>query len=291
MESKFGKTVNQVIYVGIFTLPLLIFLYFLWLHNTKLYIFLENYKIILYGCYIALWISFFLILIALMARKYIALGVTLFLIIASCLSITGLSLTENGPTLLDDNLPSRLDAAQLGENKYHLTTQRETWGHLRLKLYKCGNYDLHCEQLPFDREDHHGAHFVIDTLNREVNVVDGRDSLLYTYGDNPRYYDQDSKTQLKDHFYYLSMRCSEMANYICRLFTYSLYECSLNNIMCKQLPFRFEREYVAYLYLEPNEITNEINIYNNASQTLIYSYSEHPSCYVEGCEILQESKP
>ncbi len=181
MESKSGKTVNQVIYVGVFTLPLLTFLYFLWLHNTQLYIFLENYKIILYGCYIALWISFFLILAALMVRKHIALGITLFLIIAPCLSITGLSLTENGPTLFDDNLPSRLDVAQLGENTYHLTTQRETWGHLRLKLYKCGNYDLHCEQLPFDLEDRSGGRIVVDTSNGEINIVNGEDSLLYTY--------------------------------------------------------------------------------------------------------------
>jgi hypothetical protein len=48
-----------------------------------------------------------------------------------------------------------------------------------------------------------------------------------------------------------------------------------------------------FFVLEGNEETNEIEVYNDNKEnggTLIFAYGEHPRCYVEGCEILEEEK-
>ena len=284
-ESKFSKTVKHISNIGIFAVPILTFLYFLWLQNTQLFIFFKNYKIILFSCGSALWIGFVLTLTALTARKRIALGIILFLITAPCLSISSLLLIEDGPTVFN-NLPSRLDVAQLGTNTYHLTSEKGEWSLHYLELYKCGNYNLHCEQLPFGSRDHNGGHIVRDISNSEINVVNDSGSLIYTYGDHPRYYDSDSRTQLKSRLYYLSEECDELS---CNLFTYTLYECGLNNISCKQVQFKFKIKHEVYLYLESNKAVNEISVYNDYgnNKTLIYTYGSHPRCYVEGCEILK----
>ena len=48
-----------------------------------------------------------------------------------------------------------------------------------------------------------------------------------------------------------------------------------------------------YAYMQFNETTNEIDLYvgywddeHTPPELLIYSYGDHPHCYVEGCEIL-----
>jgi len=53
-------------------------------------------------------------------------------------------------------------------------------------------------------------------------------------------------------------------------------------------------DYGILLIIEGNEETDEISAYNdwddNPNRTLIFTYGEHPRCYVEGCEILEETK-
>ncbi len=84
-----------------------------------------------------------------------------------------------------------------------------------------------------------------------------------------------------------------MANYICNLFTYSRYEYNLNNVLCEQVPFKFEISHELDLYLELNKPMTEISIYNDydPNKILIYAHGSKPTCYVEGCEILEENNP
>ena len=90
-ESKFAKAVRLISNICVFVLPILVILYFLWLQNIQLII-LINYKIILFGCDLILWIVFLLNLVVLAARKRIALGIILFLMTAPCLTISSLCL-------------------------------------------------------------------------------------------------------------------------------------------------------------------------------------------------------
>ena len=74
--------------------------------------------------------------------------------------------------------------------------------------------------------------------------------------------------------------------------TYRLFECDLGHASCDPIPIMYTKDNVDFLVLEADETTKEINLYDELSDSderiLIFSYSEHPRCYVEGCEILEK---
>ena len=74
----------------------------------------------------------------------------------------------------------------------------------------------------------------------------------------------------------------------CEIYTYTLYKCKLDYTACNPLPIYYTTDFEYFTYLEANEISNEINLFDSYDDTLIFTWGEHPRCYVEGCEILEK---
>jgi len=94
--------------------------------------------------------------------------------------------------------------------------------------------------------------------------------------------------------YYPSYECNRNPKYpyLCETYTYMLYQCELDNTLCKPLPFRYTGDYAFEMYIERGNNTNDINVFFDIGdypgiKTLIFIVSDHPRCYVEGCEILK----
>jgi hypothetical protein len=301
-ESKFAKAVRFISNICVFVLPILVILYFLWLQNIQLII-LINYKIILFGCDLILWIVFLLNLVVLAARKRIALGIILFLMTAPCLTISSLCLIGflPGYSPFVSNLPQIDDHIQFEKNTYYLTSEIGEWGISHQELYKCGGQTINCEQLG-EVGIHSDDHFIPDVSKNELNIVNGENNLIYTYGEHSRSYEDYSKTRLGNHLYYVSEDCNTWANDYhdsCGTYIYSIYDCGLNIISCNRLPFQYIEgaQYIegdGYPSLQVDSTAKEINFYiefgSSIQNTLIYTYGPHPRCYVNGCTITSEQK-
>jgi hypothetical protein len=292
-EDKLARTITRMGNVGIIVLPILTILYSLWVQLTPFFIFLQSYEIILYICNLILWIGISLTLSALLLRKRLVLGFILIVITTPCLTFSSLSLMRDSPsTIFFTNLPTLYDHKTLDNDDYYLTSEVGDHGTPELRLYKCGNKRLYCE-LVFIDQDRFGGHLVIDQYNNEVNIVNNDPcGLLYSDGEYPQRYESCSGAKAGGYIYYLSENCSKMSGYSCNTYTYTLYQCQLANILCIQIPFEYKINHEVYLYLESNETSNEISIYNDYddNKTLIYSYGAHPSCHIEGCKILKRTK-
>lgn len=76
----------------------------------------------------------------------------------------------------------------------------------------------------------------------------------------------------------------------CDKVDYVLYECSLDFTGCRSLSIKYTSYYDDY-FLELGELeqTGEIALFDASKQpsSLIFTYGEHPRCYVEGCETLE----
>ena len=132
---------------------------------------------------------------------------------------------------------------------------------------------------------------IYDDKKQEINIVEKRFNtkmLVYTDGDSPREYDKYANAQLGDHLYFLSVRCVEGTQFLCETIIYTLVECNMDISSCNSLPIRYvERENILFAKLKANEATNEIELYNDLEKgSLVFTYGEHPCCFVEGCEIL-----
>jgi hypothetical protein len=249
-ESKFAKAMMQISNICVFVLPIITIVYFLWFQGaTGAFILLEYYRIILYSCNVILWIGFFFASAFLLVRKRVVIGIILFLITAPCLSVSTLGLIGESPSpVFFRDLPQIYDHTQLGNKTYYLTSESGDWGLRYLYLYECGQQIFYCEQV-FLGINHFGGHLIANMSNNEVNIVNDEGDLFYTYGEPSRSYVNFSKTQLENHLYYLSEGCAEPSGDTCNIYTYTLYECTLNNISCKSVPFEFEINHEVDLYL------------------------------------------
>ena len=295
-ESKFAKAIRLISNICVFVLPILVILYFWWTQDTQFTIFLINHKTLLFGCGLILWIVFLLTLTTLATRKRVAVGIIFFLITTPCLTISSLCLIGDLPgySLFFSNLPQIDNHIQFEKNTYYLISEIGEWGISHQELYKCGGQATHCEQLG-EVGIHSDDHFIPDVSNNDLNVVNGENDLIYTYGEHSRSYEGYSKTKLGNHLYYVSDECNTWGNSyhdVCETSIYFLYECNLNNTGCSQMPFQYIGN-AFYIEMKPNELTNEINIYFDigtypGTTTLIYTYGPHPRCYVNGCTITSE---
>lgn len=135
---------------------------------------------------------------------------------------------------------------------------------------------------------------VCDDEKGETNIVRTINNVLvYTDGANPRRYDAYAGTQLNDQQYFLAWQCNNWSPYTCGSETYTLYQCNLDFKSCDSLPLHYTVEDPSsYLVLEADNKTNEISLYDdyedNPDRTLIFTWSENPRCYVEGCEVLEK---
>lgn len=137
---------------------------------------------------------------------------------------------------------------------------------------------------------------ICDEEKREANVIiPFLDALDYTDGENPRSYLHTS-TKLNNHLYvmsvdwYTSEGCDRNRYWYCDTFTYTLYQCNLNYTSCNSIPIQYSTKFESFFYLESDEIKQEINLYDNDDDALIFTWGNRPRCYIEGCEILEETK-
>lgn len=187
-------------------------------------------------------------------------------------------------------MPRIIDAAKYNGTVYYLVSY-STWPDSPWTIYQLtkwrGAFKYEIQAMP-DRWVWKGRLFY-DKKTNLVNIVtvfDDRNHLLYTDDTPPRYYEHDSR-QLGNHLYYVSSQCK-----YCNTYPYTMYECELDNTSCIMLPFRYTGE-GEFGYLEINEKTKEVGFYispASGGNILAYSYGEHPRCYVEGCEILEDAK-
>ncbi|HCK64778.1 MAG TPA: hypothetical protein DHW49_00800 [Anaerolineae bacterium] len=133
---------------------------------------------------------------------------------------------------------------------------------------------------------------ICDENQNEVNVIiPGFNVIDYTYGENSRNY-LHSNGQLNDYIYTLSEDwifpegCSNDNPSECDEFIYTLYRCKSNFTSCVSLPIQVKQDDYGFFYLEINELSNEIHVYESKNNTLVFIYSENPICYVEECEVL-----
>lgn len=202
--------------------------------------------------------------------------------------------------------PSIKDTTRFNGVTYYLTYNHQSM----IDTQYGGNYLAKWEG-PFASElyglrtDWAQLEFMIDENSEVVNIVvrifDDTERLVYTDSEPPREYTLGS-AQLGDHFYYVSPQCNIGEHRsACATLTYTLYRCKLDNTSCVLLPFQYTGE-EDYGYLKINEANNEIDFLVESRfisshdksglpiypDILVYSYGEHPRCYVEGCEILKE---
>jgi len=195
-------------------------------------------------------------------------------------------------------MPKVIETAKYNGTLYYLVTysnwpDHPWWDFYQLtKWHGLFNYEIDAQ---LDYLTWKGK-FFYDKKTNLVNIVavfDDRTYLLYTDDNPPRYYEKGS-WQFEDYLYYISSKCSlksyiskDKDIYTCERYTYTLYECELDNSGCAVLPFQYTGE-EDYAFLDISEETNEIDFHVN--DTLAYSYGEHPRCSVAGCEILKSTK-
>jgi hypothetical protein len=224
--------------------------------------------------------------------------------IRSCLKIllfgaTALLLVLN-TWYLATYMPRVVDTATHNGTKYYLVFYRQfidtQWSHYQLTEWY-GFFQYDSKEVP-----HTEGKFMYDEKMKVMNIVaryKDFDQLVYTDSNPPREYDH-TVAQFENHLIYLSVKCdlsnkglySDMLTYTsCNSFTNMLYKCEQDNTACVQIPFKYTSENDGYAYLELNQETGEIDLFiephfTDDPSNLIYSYGDHPRCYVEGCEIL-----
>jgi hypothetical protein len=126
---------------------------------------------------------------------------------------------------------------------------------------------------------------ICDNKMKEANFVEVfpfSKKLFYTDGEHARKYEDGTK--LGNHQYGLSF--TDYRDPI-----YTILECEIDFTNCHRIPFEYKGEYGDSLgYLQADEEKSELNLYFDVQGTqpedkLIFTYSAHPRCYVEGCEI------
>lgn len=175
-----------------------------------------------------------------------------------------------------------------GEYKYYVVEEIYDYPHSDTDFIKCKKLSFQCDYLNgirFARPE-----IIVDEQNNEVSIIDAR-GLIYTDGLNPRKYTGHEGGQLGSNLYYLSQTCNNF-NYNghneCESYTFVPYECKLDNTSCNPLPIEIESDYESYYYWETDEIKREINLLYSDDEILIFTYGDHPQCYVEGCKISEE---
>lgn len=294
-QSKFSREIKKTDDFLIILMPVFSVGYFFWVRNNiPLVFYVSNYREISFVGALLLSVgSIFTIFALIYARHTGKSGIRIVGIVLFALTLPfNCLLVYVSPTL-----QTVLDKAQISNTTYYLTGEINLDGHFFRDLYKCTNNHFACEKTPFYSGGGTNAthwRLMIDktTDPNEINVIrvsyDGDEVLEYTYGIQPRYYGC-SPAKLNDHLYYLTYPVY-IEYYKLTIFT--LYECKLDNTSCKKLPIQYtgtgrSKETVA------DETTGEINVFIHdkwGRDTLVFTWGENPRCYVDGCEILEDTK-
>jgi len=295
-ESKFSQTLKKIGDFLIILMPIFSVGYFFWVRfRIPLVFYVSNYnEISLVGVLLLSVGSIFTIFALIYTKSISKSGIRILGIIIFALTLPLCCL--NVVVAIFPYHTKVLDKAQISNTTYYLTGVVNEDGHFFRDLYKCKNNHSACEKIPFYSGGGTSVeywHLMIDktTDPNEINAIwvtfDSTEFLEYTYGTYPRYYDYPA--QLNGHLYYLSYP-EDFTYYKPTIF--SLYECKLDNTSCKKLPIQYmgkgrSKETIA------DEITGEIKVFIDdqwGQDTLVFTWGENPRCYVEGCEILEESE-
>lgn len=183
--------------------------------------------------------------------------------------------------------PTILAAEEFEGYRYYIIEEFWDYTYSDAYFYKCKILSFQCHQIGWTNYGNSGI--LVDEQKKEVSLIDPR-GLRYTDGLNPRSYSAPG-AQLGNHLYYLSEKCNNLnynGLYQCETYTVIPYKCNLDNKSCDPLPFRIESRYEPDFYWDEDGIKNEVLLLDNDGETLIFTYGEHPQCYAEGCEILQQ---
>jgi len=180
--------------------------------------------------------------------------------------------------------------------KYYEVLTADVDFHGLVLFYKCKKWSFDC-QILYGDYSLTGTTIIIDEQQNEVSWFEtGFQRLLITDGENFRGYTGLS-AQFQEYEYQISDRCNKLGDkygtYSCESYTYTLYQCNLEYKACKPIRMQYTADFDVYLDLIVNEETDQLELYKNYDEeyeALIFTYGEHPRCYVEGCEILEETK-
>ena len=238
----------------------------------------------------------------------------LVLLVIYCLIIVGLWVCRHRPRLepfliamailslsvniffVNADLPQLEDSEEYGGTTYYLTENPPIfdccWYH---QLTKWQGYSRYYSSLisysPMSMK------LIYDTKNKVVSIAefswDDVWQLVYTDSKPPRSY--DVQAQIRNYYYYTSLKCATYRTDnpdVCNTYEYGLYQCTLDNTSCESLPFRYIGNYSNATNILLNETTGEINLFFHFGEypgpgqsTLIYTYGDHPHCYVSGCSL------
>lgn len=188
-------------------------------------------------------------------------------------------------------LPRVRASAHFGNTTYYITSNfpfLECCGYHQFTEWQGIHYDsdFFAYSLP-------PVKFIYDEKSSEVSLVDiseNSERLYVTLGQPRRYYDGYAK--LEHYLYYISAICNRNGQKYCDTWSYFLYRCELDNKLCTRLPIEYTDNDDDFVILEANEMTGDIEFYLETyfgnPKELIFTYGEHPRCFVEGCSVLEK---
>lgn len=230
-----------------------------------------------------LCIGFIFFLTALLLSKIRTVFKVIFITVMSvlfCISEGGVFDAKSGISSWE----TLLSTVQLGNSRYNLV-QIVPLGDpgSPCYLYKCDINDLGCEEISSYVDScwsSENPKLVANPSTNEINIFiddarSGGRRLVFTYGDQPRSYEDVLK--LPGYDYYVVYLDNED--------TYTLYRCETDSMNCLNLPFHYAVDEWKYARLEMDEQSGDIQfiIRDKLQDKLIYTYGESPKCYVENC--------
>jgi len=276
LNSLTQRTGNFVVIV----LPVINILYFLWHFLTLGKIYWATYSRFseLWGLAILVGSLFFLIALLFSNIAFIwRLIITLATLVIMCLNTFALFW----------GVPYHITTIALGNHTYHLVYVANDNGGEYYRLLECNKNSVFCKYTPDELRNsgpnNRDMKLVGDDNENEVHIIKNG-YLIYTYGNQSRHYVSNlDETKIGLYTYYLGYYVENWS------VIYNLYKCD-NKFSCAKMPFQYSTNYKSIYELEDaelqvNKITNEINVFFKSA--LIFTYGEHPRCYVEGCEILE----
>ena len=187
--------------------------------------------------------------------------------------------------------PNILEKTENGNFKYYVVSLLDMDSHGYMAIYKCKKWTFDCEGL-YGSYTHWADKIIVDKEDNEVNFVETAPypGLIYTDGNVSHVFVESTSIQMENRLYFLSEdqilgNCN--LTRACDSYIYTLYECKSDYTSCDPLPIRYITNYQNFLYLEAEEITNEISLFDGHDDTLIFTWSDNPRCYIEGCEIVE----
>lgn len=157
-------------------------------------------------------------------------------------------------------------------------------------IYKFGMCDLEtkisCKLLQsYSNPSFNHMNLAVDNEGKDLFIfLDG--ILTYTFNNATRSYDLLDSLETQHSLgngYPSTYRISTYANN--NKYQYILYECNAKYFWCQTLPFGYSTFEKTKPLLKIDESKKELSVY--IDDALIFTYSKHPRCYVEGCEILK----